>query len=203
MTNKQQSPTLIDPTGREHSLTEDSTTIGRAVGNDIVITSKRISREHARIRREGWRTILEDAGSTNGTSLNGQRIQSPMQLRDGDQIDLGDVTFRFYDPEVTQQDTPMPELEVDVTAVTVRVNRQPIALAPKEFALLVYLHQRTGEVCSKDEIGQVVWPEYHEGVYDYHIENLVRRLRAKLEPEPASPQMVLTVRGRGYKLVFR
>ncbi len=67
--------------------------------------------------------------------------------------------------------------------------------------MLVYLHQRVGEVCSKDEIGQAVWPEYHEGVYDYQIENLVRRLRLKLESTPATPQLLLTVRGRGYKLV--
>jgi len=67
--------------------------------------------------------------------------------------------------------------------------------------LLAHLHERHGQVCSKDEIGGAVWPEYHEGVYDYQIENLVRRLRAKLELDPASPQLLVTVRGMGYKLV--
>lgn len=201
MASTKQSPILIDPTGREHILTNESTTIGRIVENDIVITSKRISREHARIRRDGWRTVLEDMGSTNGTSLNKQRIHTAVQLRDGDQIEIGDVILTFRDPDVTYQDTPIPELEIDVMSGEVRVNRQLISLAPKEFDLLVYLDQKVGEICSKDEIGQAVWPEYHEGVYDYQIENLVRRLRLKLELTPASPQLLLTVRGRGYKLI--
>ena len=56
-------------------------------------------------------------------------------------------------------------------------------------------------MCTKDDIGSAVWPEYQEGIYDYQIENLVRRLRSKLEPDPANPQLLLTLRGLGYKLV--
>ncbi len=87
-----QAPFLTDPTGREHPLTDDTVTIGRAIENDIVITSRRVSREHARVRREGWRAILEDLGSTNGTFLNGERVLTPMELHDEDHITIGDVT---------------------------------------------------------------------------------------------------------------
>ena len=52
-----------------------------------------------------------------------------------------------------------------------------------------------------DEIGQAVWSEYQQGVYDYQIENLVRRLRTKIEIDPTNPQLLLTLRGLGYKLV--
>ncbi len=202
MASSKDTPTLVDPAGRVHALDADVVRLGRALENDLVITSKRISREHALLRRDGWRTLLEDAGSTNGTFLNGERVIAPMQLRDGDQIKLGDVMFTFRDPEVTYQDTPLPELDIDVAAGVVRVNRQPVSLAPKEFALLAYLASAEGDVRSKDDIGAAVWPEYSEGgVYDYQIENLVRRLRAKLEPDPASPELLLTVRGRGYKLL--
>jgi len=203
MTTTEQVPSLIDPTGREHPLTGDTLTIGRAVENDIVITSKRVSREHARLRREGWRMILEDLGSTNGTFLNDERLLTPVELRDEDRIKIGDVTFIFHDPDITYRDTPFPELEVDVAAGVVRVDRRMVELSAKEFALLAYLHERRGQVCSKDEIGHAVWPEYHEGVYDYQIENLVRRLRSKLEPDPTNPQLLLTIRGLGYKLVTR
>jgi DNA-binding response OmpR family regulator len=192
---------LIDPTGREHAMTTDRLTIGRAVENDVVITSKRVSREHARVRRAGWRILLEDLGSTNGTYLNGERLHEPVQLRDGDQIKVGDVLFTFYDPDVTTQESPLPELEIDVAAGVVRLDRQRLELAPKEYALLVYLHEHSGMVCAKDEIGTAVWPEYASGVYDYQIENLVRRLRTKLEADPANPQRLLTVRGRGYQLL--
>lgn len=198
-----ENPSLTDPTGRKHVLSGTAVTIGRAVESDIVISSKRVSREHARVQQQGWRVVLEDAGSTNGTFLNGERIQEPMQLRDGDQIKVGDVIFTFHDPEVTYQETVLPELEVDVAAGVVRVNRQIVTLAPKEFDLLSYLFDRRGEVCTKDDIGTAVWPEYQSGVYDYQIENLVRRLRTKMEADPAFPQLLITIRGRGYKLDLR
>jgi len=203
MTATEQVPSLIDPTGREHPLTGDTITIGRAVENDIVITSKRVSREHAHVRREGWHAILEDLGSTNGTFLNDERVLTPMELHDKDRIMIGDVILIFHDPDITYRDTPFPELEVNVAAGVVRVERRVVELSAKEFALLVYLHERHGEVCSKDDIGNAVWPEYQEGVYDYQIENLVSRLRSKLEPDPANPQLLVTVRGLGYKLVTR
>ena len=197
----EQAPSLKDPTGHEHSLTGETTTIGRALENDIVITSKRVSRAHAQVRREGWRLILEDLGSTNGTFLNDERVLSPMELHDGDRIMVGDVTLTFHDPDVTYRDTPFPTLEVDVAAGVVRVDRQLVDLAPKEFALLAHLYGHRGEVCSKDDICQAVWPEYPDDVYDYQVENLVRRLRSKLELDPANPQLLLTMRGLGYKLV--
>jgi len=194
-------PYLEDPTGREHLLTGESVTIGRAAGNDIVITSKRVSREHARIRRDGWRRILEDLDSTNGTFLNNERIVTGCELRDRDRIKIGDVMFTFHDPDITYSDSVFPNLEIDTSAGVVRVNRQIVELSPKEFILLAYLRERANEVCSKDEIAQTVWPEYESDVYDYQIENLVRRLRAKIETEPSDPQLLLTMRGLGYKLV--
>ena len=203
MTTTEQAPFLTDPTGREHPLTGETITIGRAVQNEVVITSKRVSREHARVRRDGWRVVLEDLGSTNGTFLNDERVLNPTALQDEDRIKIGDVVLVFHDPDVTYRDTPFPELEVDVAAGVVRVDRHVVELSPKEFALLAYLHEQRGQVCSKDDIGDAVWPEYHEGVYDYQVENLVRRLRAKLELDPANPQLLLTVRGLGYKLVTR
>ncbi len=194
-------PYLEDPTGLEHLLTGDCVTIGRAAGNDIVITSKRVSREHARIRRDGWRRILADVDSTNGTFLNNERIVTGRELRDRDRIKIGDVMFTFHDPDITYSDSVFPDLEIDASAGIVRVNRQIVELSPKESILLAYLHERANEVCSKDEIAHTVWPEYESDVYDYQIENLVRRLRAKIETEPSDPQLLLTMRGLGYKLV--
>ena len=196
-----QSAYLVDPVGQEHFLENLPIKIGRAVENEVVIISKRVSREHARIWRDGRRIYLEDLGSTNGTYLNDERVLAPMALRDGDQILVGDVLFRFHDPDTTTVETPFPELEVNVTAGVVRVDRFAVSLSPKEFALLAYLYERRGEVCSKDEIGAEVWSEYQSGVYDYQIENLVRRLRTKIESDPTNPQLLLTMRGLGYKLV--
>ena len=202
MTLEQPASFLTDLNGQEHRLESEAITIGRAIETDIVITSKQVSREHARVRREGRRWILEDLGSTNGTFLNDERVLKPIELRDGDSIMIGDVTFLFHDPDTTSRETPFPELEVDVPAGVVRVNRRPVSLSPKEFLLLTYLFERRGQVCSKDDIGRAVWPEYESGgIFDYQIENLVRRLRTHVEIDPASPQLLLTVRGLGYKLV--
>ena len=203
MSTSESIPYFKDPTGREHALTGETTTIGRGVENTIVITSRRVSREHASVQRQGRRVILSDLGSTNGTFLNDERVLAPLELRDGDAITIGDVVLVFHDPESTYLETPFPELEVDVAAGIVRVDRRAVALSPKEFALLSYLYEHRGTVCSKDDIGAQVWPEYRESVYDYQIENLVRRLRARIEPDPANPQLLLTVRGMGYKLVVR
>ena len=194
-------PFFTDPTGREHLLAGESVTIGRAVESDIVITSRRVSREHSRVERQGRHVTLVDLGSTNGTFLNGERVLAPVRLRDGDSVSVGDVVLVFHDPESTFLETPFPELEVDVAAGTVRVDRRLVELSPKEFALLGYLYEHRGQVCSKDDIGYAVWPEYQQGVYDYQIENLVRRLRSRIEPDPNSPQLLLTLRGLGYKLM--
>jgi DNA-binding response OmpR family regulator len=172
------------------------------VGCDIVIASKSISRANTRIRRDGRRWFVEDLGSTNGTYLNGERILTAMFLRDDDSIKVGDVTFIFHDPDTTTRENPLPDLEVDTTAGVVRVNRKAVSLSPKEYQLLAYLYERRGQVCSKDDIGHAVWPEYEAGgIFDYQIENLVRRLRTRIELDPANPQLLFTVRGLGYKLM--
>jgi pSer/pThr/pTyr-binding forkhead associated (FHA) protein len=194
-------PYLSDPFGQEHPLQNALTRMGRAVENEIVILDKRSSREHAVIRREGRRSVLEDQGSTNGTYLNGERLLHAVQLRDGDQIKVGDVEFVFHDPEMTSVETPFPELDVNLDAGEIRVDRRLVQLSSKEFALLTYLYENRGKVCSKDEIGRTVWSEYQQGIFDYQIENLVRRLRTKIENDPNAPQLLVTMRGLGYKLV--
>jgi pSer/pThr/pTyr-binding forkhead associated (FHA) protein len=194
-------PYLRDLSKQDHFLEQSVTRLGRAIENEIVIVSKRASREHAHIRRDGRRVFLDDLGSTNGTFLNGERVLGSAQLRDGDQISVGDITFTFHDPDTTTRETPFPELEVNVEAGIVRLNRHAIQLSPKEFALLAYLYENRGKVCSKDEIGRTVWSEYQAGIFDYQIENLIRRLRTKIESDANMPVLLITVRGLGYKLL--
>jgi len=204
MSPNESTPFLIDPNKQEHHLESSITTIGRAVENDIVITNKRVSRVHAQIRRDGRRLFLEDQGSSNGTFLNNERLLKSTELRDNDRITIGGIIFIFHDPDTTSVDSPFPDLEVNTPAGIVRVDRKVVSLSPKEYALLIYLHENNGQVCSKDDIGRAVWPEYESGgIFDYQIENLVRRLRTRIEYEPKSPQLLVTVRGLGYKLITK
>jgi pSer/pThr/pTyr-binding forkhead associated (FHA) protein len=85
--------------GTDYRLNVGNSTIGRNSSNDICIDHPEVSGEHALIREEGGRFTLHDRGSTNGTSLNGQMVRSPMMLEDGDEIDLAQVvvlSFRVF-----------------------------------------------------------------------------------------------------------
>ncbi|HAH16066.1 MAG TPA: hypothetical protein DCL45_08575 [Chloroflexi bacterium] len=55
-------------------------------------------------------------------------------------------------------------------------------------------------VCDRDQVALTVWPEYGGRIGSYNIETLVSRLRRKLEHAGASPDLIVTVRGRGYRL---
>ena len=77
--------------GQVFALHDGVNAIGRAPGNDVLLTESSISRRHARItvRPEGvW---IEDLGSTAGTLVNGQRVTASTWLRSGDVVQLGGV----------------------------------------------------------------------------------------------------------------
>lgn len=88
--------------GHTFTLDQDFLTLGRDPSNDIVIGDPQVSRHHARIRRQGNVVTIEDAGSTNGTFVNGMRLIGPHALADGDAISLGDaVTLIYHAADVT------------------------------------------------------------------------------------------------------
>ena len=66
-------------------------TIGRAPGASLVLSDPSVSRVHARISADA---VLEDAGSSHGTWLDGVRVTGPLPLRDGAKIRLGDAELR-------------------------------------------------------------------------------------------------------------
>ena len=75
------------------SGTQDSFTIGRDAACDLVLLDMTVSRSHAGLRREAGGWLLSDAGSTNGTRLNGWRVTGPVPLRAGDEITFGSMTM--------------------------------------------------------------------------------------------------------------
>jgi hypothetical protein len=70
-------------------------TIGRADACNLVLARPTVSRYHAELRCQGGQWLLVDLGSTNGTSLNGWRIDGPVEVRPGDQVTFGDLRFRL------------------------------------------------------------------------------------------------------------
>jgi pSer/pThr/pTyr-binding forkhead associated (FHA) protein len=187
-------------------------TIGRDPTNDIVIEHRLASRRHARFEKDDVGFYIHDLESTNGTFVNGQRIQGKHLLRNNDEVWIGDTVILFRDPEATMKGTPPPvarqrvlapqeELRVDTKAKEVYLRGLPLdpPLTAKEFQLLDLLYQHKGEVLSKEQIAQGVW-DYE--VYDYNaIDALVYRLRHRIEADPSNPKYLVTVRGFGYKLL--
>ncbi len=197
---KEDAPYLVDKAGQRFPLAGPLTSIGRSSECDIFVPDPRASRRHAELHRDGESCTLIDLASANGTCLNGRRI-SNCKLQDGDEIAIASAVFIFHDPDSTLRASKFPRLVVDLASGEIWINRNLVSLSPKEQALFVLLYQNAGCPCSKQQIAEAVWPEYQAEVYDYQIESLVKRLREKLEPDPAQPVMILTVHGRGYKLV--
>lgn len=72
--------------------------LGRAQGNQVVLTDASVSRNHARVRFQDGAWIVEDAGSKNGTKVNGRRIEAPTPLHAGDAIQVGNFQVVFSAP---------------------------------------------------------------------------------------------------------
>lgn len=70
-------------------------TIGRDANNSIVIDDSFASAEHALLTFRGRAWYVEDRGSTNGTWLNGQRVESYLPLGYGDEVQIGQVRLRL------------------------------------------------------------------------------------------------------------
>ena len=93
-------------------------------------------------------------------------------------------------------------LSVDEVSGEVTVGDRPIDLTQLEFKLISLLYRMGNSIVDKYEIVEGVWGDEHMlDVDDARIEKLVSRLRQKVEPDPANPVYINTVRGRGYRLV--
>ena len=101
--------------GAEHAL-RDGATIGRK-GCDVALDDPNVSRRHAVVRREGGKVAIEDLGSTNGTLVNGSRIEGAAELHNGDVVRFGDVEWQLALPG-------------DATRVVPTVTPKPAAAAP-------------------------------------------------------------------------
>ncbi len=76
--------------------------IGRDPVNDVLVAEGRVSRRHARIIPTLEGMVIVDEGSDNGVWINQQRVTRHL-LADGDQVGIGETTFRFENPIVSQQ----------------------------------------------------------------------------------------------------
>jgi len=107
------------------------------------------------------------------------RLRRPPAESETDMIRVGDVT-------------------IDVSAHEVKRGSDPIALTPLEFDLFLALARKPHQVFTREKLLEQVWGYRHAA--DTRLVNVhIQRLRSKIEQDPERPELVLTVRGIGYK----
>jgi DNA-binding response OmpR family regulator len=102
------------------------------------------------------------------------------------------------EPVVARQQLAFGDLVIDLSRREVRLQDQPLMLRPMEYELLLFLARHRGTVLTRDLILERVWGWDYTGgsrTVDVHV----RWLREKIEPDPAHPVRIVTVRGAGYR----
>ncbi len=124
--------TVTNVTGRrpEFAFNTEEAKLGRTADNDIVVKDPNASRKHCRVFVKDGRHWLEDLKSANGTSVNGEVVHGQaVELKDGDTIAIGEVTFAF-----TVHATPsaeIPKYDFDFGDTVVRGGYGAKATDPK------------------------------------------------------------------------
>jgi hypothetical protein len=89
-------PRFVDSQGMPWPIPDGVSTVGRELSNPLNFNGEQtLSRRHAEVVRNGTSVIVRDAGSTNGTFVNGQKVMGDTVLKPGDQVQFGAVRLRF------------------------------------------------------------------------------------------------------------
>lgn len=178
----------------------------------------RISRQHCELVQEFGRWILVDH-SRNGVVINQTPVHNDrLELQHGDHIHIGDsVELLFDDPNSTYASSSLLSvppskatspsargLYFDPHSLSVWRDavRLDVSWSPQELALLRFLFQRPDQVCGYADVIAAVWGAEATRYGREHVQELVGRVRRKLEPEPAQPIYLLTRPGHGYMLTL-
>lgn len=208
--------------GARFVISENTVIIGRGTPEnspDIGLHDECISRRHAEIIYRDSNFYLRDLRSTNGTTIDNQRIEADKfyPLKQDSIIGLGiaqqgaRIVLRFKVNTTTPIESCLDKesftgswLCIDEERDEIRVDNKLINLPRKEFDLLLCLYHNAGKVCPKDEIIAKVWPEVIDpgGVSDAAIDQLIHRLRMKIESDPSQPKRLLSRKGFGYMLLL-
>jgi len=177
--------------------------IGRAPECHLTLDENAISRRHARIDRAFQQYILSDLGSTNGTFVNDTPITTDHVLGHGDVIRFAETVIAYFeDPQATTELSPKeasrPGIAVHEPRKEVRVNGLLIdpPLSVGQYRLLALLVRHEGQIVSRDQMANEVWPDQTD-ISDQMIDARISRLRTRLATYGAD-KFIVTRRGFGY-----
>jgi DNA-binding winged helix-turn-helix (wHTH) protein len=222
-TNAEAIPVLIGQTGpldNQRWMLHDSILIGRDDTCDITISSRQVSRLHARLTLTPRGVLLEDLGSKNGTHLNGQFIEDPVLLKDGDSIQVALAQqFVFLSSDATLPLDLFPikgqpaaldqgQLRKEGLFLEKRSRRVWIGkievlppLSVSQFKLLELLSESEGRVVPRRDLITNIWKDTEAiEISEQALDALIRRLRDRLAETDPSHAYIVTVRGHGLRL---
>jgi len=87
---------VIEVEGRRYAVNAATITIGRSSEADIQVSDSGVSRKHIAIERRGDRVFVKDLGSTNGSFVNGARLDPEAELLDGSVVTAGHTRVTFH-----------------------------------------------------------------------------------------------------------
>src|SRR5438270_8968093 len=93
--------------------------------------------------------------------------------------------------------------ELDLSAEELRKNGFPVKLQPQPFKILAYLASRPGEMVTRQELREHVWPGHTFVDFDLAINQAIKQIRAVLNDDPENPRMVATLPRRGYRFIAK
>ncbi len=108
-----------------------------------------------------------------------------------------DLNITAKDLQLALEEFSVPPLRIDKAKGQVSIGEREIDLSPLEYNVLVYLYEGDGVPRNKDAISDQV---YTDGATDEAIDQLIHRMRKKIEPIPKKPIYLITERGLGYRL---
>lgn len=94
-------------------------------------------------------------------------------------------------------------VRLDLEKRRLSVDNESVSLTPHEYALMVALMAAPGRTFTRDELLDRLYPRGEAAVIDRVVDVHIGKLRQKIEPVPAAPQYILTVRGIGYRFADR
>jgi len=215
------SPILIGQSGPlngQRWVLEDDMTIGRDNACNLVIPDRQVSRYHARFFFKNDSVVLEDLSSKNGTFCNGEKVNEPITLQDGDAVQIALVQyFVFLSSDATlplggglpledsrgNQTQIERKLFLDKLSRRVWIGQQEVLppLSVPQFRLLEAIYNRQGNVVPRQDLIVAVWGDKEAvGVSEQALDALVRRLRDRLAVLDPNQVYLVTVRGYGLRL---
>jgi hypothetical protein len=215
--NNEDTPVLVGQTGPlngQRWMVRSELVVGRDADCEVIIPSRQVSRNHARLKVTDHGTSIEDLGSKNGTHVNGEALSEPAVLKDGDVIQIAFAQqFIFLSSDATMPlelgsmegmgvgQEGLLKLEKSSRQVWIGDHELLPPLSASQFQLLEMLYENQDRVVPRKEIIREIWgADNAVEVSEQALDALVRRLRDRLAAVDSSNPFIITVRGHGLRL---